>query len=220
MQTVIEGKPAFSFLKVALEPGESIFAESEAMSTMAAELDMNARFNGGLLMGIVKKYLGNESLFVNEFTNNTSSVKSLTLVQPTPGDIMIKELKEGDVYYLQPGAFLASEKGVNISISWAGIGSLIGGEGLFRLKATGSGKLIFGAYGGLVEKEIDGEYIVDTGHLVSYDPGINISVQMAGGLLSSIMGGEGIVMRLSGKGKIIVQTRSLGSLVGWINRQL
>lgn len=220
MQTVIEGKPAFSFLKVALEPGESIMAESEAMSSMAAELDMTAKFNGGLFIGLIKKYLGNESLFINEFTNNTSSAKSLTLVQPTPGDIMIKELKEGDVYYLQPGAFLASEKGVKISIAWAGIGSLIGGEGLFRLKATGNGKLIFGAYGGLIEKDIDGDYIVDTGHLVSYDPSITISVQMAGGIISSIMGGEGIVMRLSGKGRIVMQTRNLGSLVTWINRQL
>jgi uncharacterized protein (TIGR00266 family) len=220
MKTVIEGKPAFSFLKVELEPNETIIAESDAMSSMASELDMSAKFNGGLFIGLVKKYLGNESLFVNEFTNNTASTKTLTLVQATPGDIMIKELKEGDIYYLQPGSFLASEKGVKIDISWAGIGSFIGGEGLFRLKASGSGKLIFGAYGGLVEKEIDGDYIVDTGHLVSYDPSITINIQLAGGVVSSLMSGEGIVMRLNGKGKIVMQTRNLGSLVTWINRQL
>lgn len=220
MNTKIEGRPAFSYISVELSPGETIIAESDAMSSMSSELDMKAKLNGGLFQGLLRKYLGKESLFINKFTNNTQSIKNITLVQSTPGDVMCRELNKGETYYLQAGAYIASEPTVKVGLSWAGIGSFIGGEGLFRLKAEGSGKLFFGAYGGLIEKEVDGDYIVDTGHLVSYEPGIKISVQLAGGLISSLTSGEGIVMRLNGKGKIIMQTRNISSMTTWINRNI
>ena len=69
MNTVLEGKPAFTYLHVDLEPGESIIAESDAMSSMAAELDVKARFNGGFMKALLKRFLGKESLFVKEFFN-------------------------------------------------------------------------------------------------------------------------------------------------------
>ena len=61
MQTEIHGSPAFAHLHVDLEPGEMITAESDAMASMHADLDMNTRFNGGFLSGLCKKFLGGES---------------------------------------------------------------------------------------------------------------------------------------------------------------
>ncbi|MEJ2065071.1 MAG: TIGR00266 family protein [Reinekea sp.] len=100
---------------------------------------------------------------------------------------------------------------------WAGFVSFIAREGLFKLQVTGSGKVWYGAYGALLEKEIDGEYIVDTSHLVAYEPGVKLKLQLAGGIFSSFFGGEGLVTRVTGKGKIIVQTRSISGLAGWLN---
>ena len=37
---------------------------------------------------------------------------------------------------------------------------------------------------------------------------------------SSFFGGEGFVTRMEGKGKIIIQTRSLSGLADWINPRL
>ena len=37
-----------------------------------------------------------------------------------------------------------------------------------------------------------------------------------GGLFSTLFSGEGLVMRFSGRGRVLVQTRSTGGLVGWI----
>ena len=52
MQSTIEGAPAFAYINVDLEPGETVIAESNAMSSMAADLDMAAKFNGGFGSGI------------------------------------------------------------------------------------------------------------------------------------------------------------------------
>ena len=78
MEAKIEGGPSFSYVHVDLAPGESLTAESDAMSSMAADLDMKARFNGGFFSGLVKKFLGGESLFVNEFSNNTKEAIHLS----------------------------------------------------------------------------------------------------------------------------------------------
>lgn len=218
MEATIYG-PAFAFIDITLDPGESVIAESDAMSSMSADLDMTARFNGGFFSGLCKKFLGGESLFVNEFKNNTDGPRRVTLVQGTPGEIRSIDLTGGSIC-LQPGAYVASTPGLTLGLRWAGFTSFIAKEGLFKLVVSGTGRLWYGAYGGMIEKEIDGEYIVDSSHLVAYDPEIKLKLQMAGGLFSSFFGGEGLVTRLQGKGKIVVQSRSLSGLVGWLNPKI
>lgn len=219
MRAEIKGGDAFSYVDVALAPGETVVAESNAMSSMSADLDLKAKFNGGFFFAILRRLLVGETLFINHFSNNTQGERRLVLVQPTPGAVRCLELS-GDTFFLQPGAFLACSGDVKISIRFAGLISWIAREGLFRLAVSGTGKVWYGAYGALLDKEIDGEYIVDTSHLVGYTPGIGLKLQLAGGIFSSLLGGEGLVTRVVGKGRIVIQTRSLTGLAGWINPRL
>lgn len=212
----IDGRPSFAHLRIDLGPGETIVAEADAMASMAGDLDMNAKLNGGFFSALKKRFLGGESLFVNHFTNNADKPLPLVLAPGTPGDIKQMNLS-GEAFCLQPGAYIASTPGVKLGTRWAGFASLIGREGLFKLQVSGEGVVWYGAYGSLVEKEIDGEYIVDTGHLVGYEPHMKLKVQLAGGIFSSFFGGEGLVTRVEGAGKIIIQTRSLGGLASWLN---
>lgn len=220
MEARIEGRPSFAYLQLTLQPGEAIIAEPDAMASMAAELDLRTRFNGGFWRGLLRRYLGGESLFINRFSNPGDRPRALTLVQPTPGDLLCRTLAPGETYYLQPGAFLAADDTVTLGLKWAGLVSFIAREGLFKLALTGPGRVWYGAYGALLERELDGELIVDTSHLVAYEPGVRLRLQLAGGLFSSIFGGEGLVTRLEGRGKIVVQTRSLSGLAQWINPKL
>ncbi|ABC28442.1 uncharacterized conserved protein [Hahella chejuensis KCTC 2396] len=219
MKAEIKGGAAFGYVDVELEPGEQITAESDAMSSMSADLDMETRTNGSFFIAILRKFLGGETFFINRFSNKTNGVRKLTLVQPTPGEVRCAELNNETLCF-QPGAFLAATEGVRLGVRWAGFKSFIAKEGLFKLVVSGTGKVWYGAYGALLEKEIDGEYIVDTSHLVAYDPGLSLHIQLAGGLFSSFFGGEGLVTRVEGKGKIIIQTRSISGLTDWINPKL
>jgi uncharacterized protein (TIGR00266 family) len=219
MKTSIEGSPTFAHLHVDLEPGESIISESDAMASMSADLDLKARFNGGFFSGLMKKFLGGESLFVNEFKNNTDGTRRVTLVQNTPGDMGVIELN-GNSMCLQPGAYVASTPGVKLGLKWAGFASFLGREGLFKLIVSGTGTVWYGAYGSLLERPVDGEFIVDTSHLVIYEPQLKLKVQMAGGIFRSFFGGEGLVTRVNGKGNVVIQTRSLDGLKNWLNPRL
>ena len=216
MNTTIKGKPSFGYLDVDLAPGEAIIAENDAMASMSAKVALKAKMNGTFFSALGKKFLGGETFFVNRFSNPADSEQRVTLTRATPGDLREYEL-DGDVLYLQKTAFLARTEGVKFKVKWAGFRSAFAKEGLFRLMATGHGKLWYGAYGGILEREVDGTFIVDSGHLVAYQRGIRMKIKKAGGVFSSIFGGEGFVTQLSGKGTVYIQTRSLVGLAAWLN---
>lgn len=218
MQYEIRYKPSYSAIFITLNPGESITSESGAMISMEGKLQMKTTFFGGLFPALAKKIFGNESLFVNRFNNPSHLPQQIILTQPLVGDIQEIELSKGQEIYLQPGAYIAHTPGVKIGVGWAGFSSWFAGEGLFKLKAIGTSKgmVFFGGYGGITKRRIDGEFIVDSGHLIAYEPGIKMSISLAGGLFSSITSGEGFVNKIKGKGHIYLQSRSLDGLVNFL----
>jgi uncharacterized protein (TIGR00266 family) len=217
MKIQLNGNPSFAYAQVDLDPTEYIIAESGAMATMDAALDLDSKLNGGFIKGLARKFFGGESLFINHFVNNTSSTRSMTITQPTPGSMVLHELGNTTLC-LQPTAFIASESSVNLNTKFAGLISFISGEGLFKITVSGPGRVLFGAFGGIIEKEVRGEMIIDTGHLVAYEPQLKLKIQMSGGIISSITSGEGLVTRIEGDGKIWIQTRNLQGFASWINR--
>jgi uncharacterized protein (TIGR00266 family) len=219
MKSEINGEPSFAHIHIDLEPGESIIAESDAMSSMAVEIDIQTKVNGNFISALLKKFLGDESFFINEYKNMSNSPKRITITQATPGNIKEMELENSSIC-LQPGAYIASTPGLKLGIRYAGLASFIAREGLFKLEVSGKGKLFYGAYGGIIEKQVVGEYIVDSGYLVAYEPHLKLSLRLAGGIISSITSGEGIVTKVTGNGKIQLQSRSLEGLASWINPHL
>lgn len=219
MKCEIRYKPAFAAIFVTLNPGESITAEAGAMTSMDARLSMKTEFSGGLISGLLKKFFGGESLFVNTFKNTTQQPLNLVLTQSTIGDIAQIELRDNEICF-QPGAYIAHTPGIKVGVQWAGFKSWISREGLFKLKLSGQGQVFFGAYGGLTEKHINGEFIVDSGHLVAYTPGIRMRVGLAGGWIGSMTSGEGLINRLSGQGVIYLQSRSIDGLVRYLSSKL
>lgn len=217
MQIQIRNRPSFANLLVQLARGDRIVAESDAMASMSSTITLATRWNGGFLRAVLRRLFGGESLFLNEFS--TASHGELVLSQPFPGDIECLDLR-GGALYLQPGAFLACDPQVTLGLGYAGLASFLAREGLFRLKVHGQGRIWFGAYGGILTKDLDGEYVVDSGHLVAYEPSVELRLGLSGSLFSSVLGGEGLVLRLRGRGRIYLQTRSLTGLAHWTNSHI
>ena len=217
MESEIRNRPSFANLLVRLVQGDRIVAESDAMASMSSAVTLRTRWNGGFLMAIVRRLFGRESLFINEFSTETRG--EIVLTQPWPGDIECVDLK-GQTLFLQSGAFLACDPGVQLGVGYAGLRSFFAREGLFRLKVSGHGRVWFGGYGGIVHKDVEGEYVVDSSHLVAYEPSVKLRIGLAGSLLTSFFSREGLVMRLTGPGRVYLQTRSLEGLAAWVNSHL
>lgn len=217
MEYEIRNRPAFANVLIRLTRGQSVVAESDAMASMSSSITLRTRWSGGFLSAILRRLFGGESLFVNEYS--TASSGELVLTQPTPGDIECIELK-GNSLYLQAGAFVGCDPTVQMGLGFAGLASFLAREGLFRLRVSGHGRVWFGAYGGILIKEIQDEFIVDSGHLVAYEPSVNLRIGLAGGLFSSLFSGEGLVLRLKGPGRVYLQSRSIEALASWVNGHL
>ncbi len=189
------------------------------MQSMAAALSMQTQFSGGLIPGLLKKFFGGESLFVNEFRNNTQKPLELVLSQAMLGDIGLMELKGNSICF-QPGAYIAHTPGIEMGVQWAGFSSWLAGEGLFKLKLSGRGLVFFGGYGGISQRQVEREFIVDSGHLLAYEPGIKMNLGLSSGLVGSVTSGEGLVNRLTGQGQIYLQSRSTDGLVRFLRSKV
>jgi len=215
----IRYKPAFAAVFVTLQPGEEIVAEAGAMTSMDAQVSLRSQLAGNPVTALLKRAFGRESLWVNVFKNDRDRPLQLVLAQPLAGDIEQIQLGANGLC-LQPGAYIASSPGVTLGVAWAGFASFLAGEGLFKLKASGSGTVFVGAYGGLTRERVRREFVVDSGHLVAYEPGIKFGLGLAGSAVGSATSGEGLVNRLRGDGIIYLQSRSIGGLVRFLRPRL
>ena len=215
MKYDVRYKPSFATVFVTLQPGETLIAEAGAMASMDGNLTIETQFSGGFVSALLKAFLGGESMFINTFSNHSNKPQEVVLTQSTIGDITRIELNNSELC-LQPGAYMAHAGNVNLGVHWAGFSSWLAGEGLFKLKVSGNGIVFIGAYGGLSKHHVKNDYIVDTGHLVAYDPSLKMNIKMSGGLLGSITSGEGLVNRITGNGEIYLQSRSVDGLVSFL----
>lgn len=215
MKIMLEHGPAFTWARVQLAAGESVKAESGAMVSMSPNVAIETKMQGGFLGALARKVLTSESFFQNTFTANNGPGQ-VTFAPSPMGDIRVHELRGAELL-LTSGSYLASDASIELQTQWGGMKSFFAKEGLFLLKARGTGSLLFTCYGALVEVDVPADgYVVDTGHVVAFEPGLDYSVQKVGGLKSMFLSGEGLVCRFSGSGKVWLQTRSLAAFVGAI----
>lgn len=209
---------AFAFLKVNLEAGESIKAESDAMMTMSSNISLEGKMEGGLLGGLARKLLSGESLFFQQLTAK-GAPGEVTLAPAIPGDVGVYELK-GNSIYITTGGFLAAASSIDIETKMQNLGKgIFSGAGLFVVKASGRGLLFFNSFGAIYPLEVKAgeEIVVDTGHLVAWDASMNYSVGKASsGMMNSMTSGEMLVCRFIGPGTVYTQSRNPGSFTSWI----
>ncbi len=216
MNIVILYQPSYSLAKVELSPSEKIVVEAGSMVAMSSDIQVETKMKGGLLKSLARSVLGGESFFINTY-QAASNGGFIELAPTLPGDVFTLELGN-ESYLVQSGSFLASEESVETDTKWGGAKTFFGGEGLIMLRCHGTGKLILSSYGAIHEMQLEqGEsYTVDTSHLVAFSENIGFKVRAVGGLKSTLLGGEGLVVGLTGPGKILMQTRSVNAFLRWL----
>ena len=207
-------RPAFALAVVQLQPEQAIQAESGAMVSMSANVELQSQMKGGL-MGALKRAVGGESAFVSTFTAR-GGPGEVTLAPGSPGDIAAIELNN-QMFFVQSSSYLAGDTGLTLDTKWGGARSFFGGEGLFVLQVRGTGLLLVSSFGAIHKKRLGpGErYVVDTGHLVAWEGSTQYTLRKAAsGLFRSLVSGEGIVAEFTGPGELLIQTRNLAALAG------
>lgn len=204
-------------LTVTLDPGEAVQAEAGSMVMMEPDIEMSTGMPGGFLGSILRKVSG-ETFFMTFFSNTGRSRRSVCFASPMPGQIRALDLAaEGGAFFCQRRAYLASAKGIGITIALTRrlTSGLFGGEGLILQKLEGDGWAFLAAGGTLVERVLQaGERVsVSTGHLVGFSASCDYDISFQRGVKNLLFGGEGLfVTHVIGPGKVIVQTQPIADL--------
>lgn len=206
----ISSQPDYAFLEVSLAAGQTLKVESSAMATMDANLKMKTRLRGGF-----SRFLTKESLFINEFTAQNGPGK-ITIAPGPSGDIAHYHLASAETLYLTSGSYLASTMDIQLQTKFQGlVRGFFSRESFFLIQCRGTGDLWFNTYGALIEIEVDGEYIVDNGHIVAFTQDLDYDIKSIAGYKSLFFSGEGLVCQFRGRGKVWVQTKRPAAFVHW-----
>lgn len=200
---------------IEIQTNEMIYAEAGAMVHMSGNMEMQAKARGGFFKGLKRKMAG-ESFFLTEFMPR-GGTGIVAFAGNAPGTIKPIQVGGGREFFAQKDAFLCAENGVEMDMAFQkkfGAG-LFGGEGFILQRYFGQGSVFIHACGDFIEMDLQaGQRIkVDTGSVVGWDAGVQFSIERAGGIKTSLFGGEGLfVTTLTGPGKIILQSMTLANL--------
>ncbi len=218
------------FVEVTLDPDEVVVAEAGAMLYMTDGIQMETVFGDpskqqgmlGKLFDAGKRMVTGESLFLTTFGAMSQQREQVAFASPYPGKIIPMHVDElGGEVLCQKSAFLCAARGVQIDIAFQkkiGVG-LFGGEGFILQRIKGDGIAFVHAGGTIMRRELAaGEHLrVDTGCLVAFQPSVNYDITRAGGIKTSLFGGEGIFLAsLTGPGTVWLQSLPFSRLAGRI----
>lgn len=205
-------------VELELSRGEEVFSQRGGLAWMTEGIEMSTNAKGGLLKGIGRVFAG-ESLFMATYKSHTDNAK-ITFASTVPGSIMAVDVSSRE-FIIQKGAFLAAQTSVDLKTVFTkrlGAG-VFGGEGIIIQSIKGNGHCFLEVDGDAVEMELSaGEVLkVDTGNVVAFESSVRYDIETVKGLGNIFFGGEGLFLtRLTGPGKIILQTQNFADFAGRI----
>ena len=217
------------FLHVSLRHGESISCESDAMVMMESNLDLTGRIQGGILGALARRLANGESFF-QQHIKATRGDGDCLLAPTLPG--VIEVLDVGAVQYkIADGAYMAATEGVEVTAQMQNVGAaLFGSTGGFLIGQTsGSGQVAVTGFGTLFTLDVtpNNPITIDNGHVVAWDSRLNHQISLStnqergllGNIVNSMTSSEGVVLKFSGSGKVIICSRNAGSFSAWVSSQ-
>ena len=225
MNVKIDTEGAFGSALVTLEAGEKFVSEAGAMYRASPNMEIAVESRkkkdegmwGALKSGIKAMFAG-ESFFLSTYTPNDGQVGEVGLAPTHQGEV--RSVKVGpEVWICSGGSYLGSSGGITLDTQYQGLSKgMFSKEGLVFVQASGEGDLLVNGFGRISSVDVSGGITIDNGHLIAFTEGLEYSISKAGGgWISSLMSGEGLVMKFSGQGKVLVQSHDpsrLGGVLG------
>ncbi|MFW2178398.1 MULTISPECIES: TIGR00266 family protein [unclassified Moraxella] len=219
------------FLHCNLQRGDAIYCEANAMVMMESNLELKGQMRGGIMQSLMRRFANDESLFQQQI-EATHGEGDCLLAPTLDGDMQILDV--GAVQYtLSDGAFVAAHTTVDIRANiQRNLGGAVFGDtgGFMVMQTQGQGQVVVSGFGSLFEIDVTPEkdVVIDNGHVVCWDSRLQYSLSMAtsqkkgflGNIINSVTSGEGMVLKFSGHGKVVICSRNRDTYQGWVQSLL
>lgn len=204
-------------------PGETMYTQSGGMAWMSEGITMDSNMRGGLGKSFGRVFSG-ESLFMATYRAQQAGA-TIAFASTVAGEILPVDIGACGGLICQKGAFLCAQDSINLSVTLTKKFSagLFGGEGFILQDISGTGMAFLEIDGDKVEKVLaPGEVVkVDTGNVVAFERSVTYEIETVKGLKNIFFGGEGLFLtKLTGPGKVILQTQNFNEFAGRIIRMI
>jgi len=192
-------KEGQKMVKVVLT-GDTVRTESGALHYFRGSIQMQSKAPsaGGLISGV----LTGETIFKPTYTGKGE----VFLGPPHFGEYAILELNNS-AWVLDQGAYVCSDMGVKVNAHRnKAVSALLGGEGIFQTKVSGTGKVVIQAPGKLERIHLKGERLaVDGRFAVARTASVDFKVERSSkSIVGSVTSGEGLLNIYQGKGYVLL----------------
>ena len=200
-------------------PGECMYTQSGGMAWMSDGIEMATNTRGGFMKGLGRMFAG-ESLFMATYRAQRPGA-TIAFASTVAGRILPLDVTATGGMICQKKAFLCAQRSVSLETIFTKklSAGAFGGEGFILQRLSGDGMAFLEVDGDAVTKELaPGETIlVDTGNVVAFEDGISYEIERIKGVKNIFFGGEGLFLtKLTGPGKIILQTQNFNDFAGRI----
>jgi uncharacterized protein (TIGR00266 family) len=220
MKTQITGT-ILPVLEIGLEPGDKIVAEPGEFSwmTQSVQLNTTAMAAGAKgVWGVLGRALSGGGLFMTEYTAGGGN-GVVAFAAKVPGQIVQVDVAPGHEYMIHRHGFLCATEGVQLAVGFQrslGAG-IFGGDGFILQRLSGTSTAWVELGGEIVTYDLQpGESLqVHPGHIGMFESSVNFDITFMRGIMNAIFGGDGLfIARLTGPGKVWLQTLTLPNLAG------
>ena len=216
------------FLRVRLRQGEGCFCLRGCTVMLDTTLDLRGKVKGDISKSVFRKIVHKSAVFFQEIEAVRGSGECL-IAPNLPGSLRILEIGETQ-YNITRGSFLAGSREARVAAHAQSLDKALLSRtgGLFILETDGFGQVAVSGFGSLYEVEMvpGHELIVHNSHVVAWQNTLDFALSIStteDGLVSNavnaVMSGEGIVLRFSGYGKIIICSRNRDSFAEWVKEK-
>ncbi|MCQ2751831.1 MAG: TIGR00266 family protein [Coriobacteriales bacterium] len=209
----------FPVVEFKMKRGQEICVNNGGMHWMDNCFEMKTQAGG--VKGFFKKAVSGTDSFRNYYTalDDGKFVAGMDF----PGTVLPVILNKDESIVLAKQSFMASDVSVefDIHVQKKIKSGIFSGQGfiLQKLTATKNESLAFVQVAGSIVKKTlkpGKALVVQSGGLVGYTQGINMSVQSVKGMKNKLLGGQGFFNTiLEGDGEVWVQTFNIDSFVKW-----
>ena len=217
---IING-PAFASIEMNLKKDQGIIAQAGCMHYMDSHLKTTTKSHGGIFKGIFRAIFTTSSMFMTTYSGTYNFKNNILFGSFLPGDVLPVYLKPKEKIMLSPMSLVCYTPNLDIK-SKRRLRGIFVKEGIYQTEmindSEDTGVVWLSSYGGYYKKTLkEGEsFKLDNGLFLCAPSHIKYGISFIGGVKSSLLSGEGMLMNFKGPCSIYCQGRSIPKLHDYI----
>eukprot|EP01025_Chloroclados_australasicus_P060176 TRINITY_DN769_c0_g1_i2.p1 TRINITY_DN769_c0_g1~~TRINITY_DN769_c0_g1_i2.p1 ORF type:complete len:290 (-),score=42.67 TRINITY_DN769_c0_g1_i2:630-1499(-) len=204
-------KGAFAAVEAGVSINDGLKSTGGVMISLSNNVSLVISMDGGCCQACCRCCCAGGSLFLNHYSLKGGDRGDILLAPAAPGEIIMLNLDGSQEWNMAKNAYLCSDEGVQVGAAMQNLAQgCCGGQGLFVMRASGTGRLLISSFGSILKYELQPgeERKIDNGFLVAWNIMDYKIVKAADSVTGSVFSGEGFATKFVGPGTIYVQTRS------------